>query len=87
MLFSGGDEFYMLESNATKLQNKEYYYAAVLTAKSLLHGGPGIQFFLHTTSQCIFEVDEMMLQPSISEIPSPWIQKFIEKVYLFYFNV
>ena len=44
-LFCGPREGKFLSCNAACLDNSEYLYAGKITALSLVHGGPGLQFF------------------------------------------
>ena len=61
-----------------KMQNQDYYFAGLITAMSLLHDGPSIQFLSPTMARCVCDIEEHQLQPSISEIPSPQIQSLLE---------
>ena len=52
-IFCGPDETRMPQHNVTELSKKTFYYAGVIMALSLLHGGPAPQFFTSAVANYI----------------------------------
>ena len=78
-LFCGPWEGKFLSCNAACLDNSEYLYAGKITALSLVHGGPGLQFF----SPCLYEalvngVDKV--QATADDVYDPELKSSLQKL-------
>ena len=80
-LFCGITTARIPRHNVVELEKKTYYYVGVVSALSLIHGGPAPQFFSDSVADYIVNGIEGV-NPVIGEVPDDEIRKSLDEVCL-----
>lgn len=80
MLFCGPYNCRVPRHNIVELDKKTYYYAGVMIALSLVHGGPAPQFFSPAVADYIVR-GMLNVKATVDDIPDDVMKQKVEKVH------